>query len=78
MHLHGETAIQTGKVAATYLTNNDVLLSVYFAKAFDSINHNKLLVKLHSYGIVGKTLDWNKEFLNNRSFCVKLNNTKSN
>ena len=54
------------------------IITIDFSKAFDSINHNKLQVKLHSYGIVGKTLGWIKEFLNNRSFCVKLNNTKSN
>ena len=53
-------------------------ITIDFAKAFDSINHNKLLVKLHSYGIVGKTLGWIKEFLNNKSFYVKLSNTKSN
>ena len=28
MHLNGETAVQTRKVAATYLTNNDVIISV--------------------------------------------------
>ena len=66
------------------LTNNiDIgnavdTITIDFAKAFDSINHNKLLVKLHSYGIVSKILGWIKEFLNSRSFCVKLNNTKSN
>ena len=66
------------------LTNNiDIgnvvdIITIDFVKTFDSINYNKLLVKLHSYGIVDKTLGWIKEFLNNRSFCVKLNNTKSN
>ena len=56
------------------LTNNiDVgnavdIITIDFAKAFDSINHNKLLVKLHTYSIVGKTLSWIKKFLNNRSF----------
>ena len=28
MHLNSETAVQTGQVAATCLTNNDVILSV--------------------------------------------------
>ena len=66
------------------LTNNiDVgnavdIIIIDFAKAFDSINHNKLLVKLHLYCIVGKALGRIKEFLNSRSFYVKLNNTKSN
>ena len=66
------------------LTNNiDIgnavdIITIYFAKAFDSINHNKLLVNLHSYGIVDKTLGWIKKFSKKRSFCVKLNNTKSN
>ena len=46
------------------LTNNiDIgnavdTITIDFAKALDSINHNKLLVKLHSYVIVNKTLDW--------------------
>ena len=32
MHLNGETAVQTGKMAATCLTNNDVILSVVIQK----------------------------------------------
>ena len=44
------------------------IITIDFAKAFDSFNHNKLLVKSHSYGIVGKTLGWIKNFLNNGSF----------
>ena len=50
------------------LTNNiDIgnavdIITIDFAKAFDSINHNKLLVNLHLYGIVDKTLDWIKKF----------------
>ena len=52
---------------------NHILSDKAVSRAIQSLQ-----VKLHSNGIVGKTLGWNKEFLNNRSFCVKLNNTKSN
>ena len=38
------------------------------------ISHNKLIYKLKTFGICGKILLWIKEFLNNRSFAVKLNN----
>ena len=38
------------------------IITVDFANAFKSINHNKLLIKLRLYGIVGKTLSWIKEF----------------
>ena len=37
-----------------------------FAKAFDSVPHLRLAVKLESYGINGKLLEWIKSFLNNR------------
>ena len=34
-----------------------------FAKAFDTVPHQGLLNKLHSYGIRGKTYEWIKYFL---------------
>ena len=54
------------------------IIAVDFAKAFDSISHNKFIYKLQFYGIGGKVQSWMKEFLNNRLFRVKLNNYKSN
>ena len=48
------------------------------AKAFDSVNHQILLRKLHCYGICGKALDLFKSYLSSRSQFVKLpNDTKS-
>ena len=36
---------------------------VDFAKAFDTVPHNRLLKKLHAYGIRGKMLNWISEFI---------------
>ena len=38
-----------------------------FSKAFDTVPHERLLHKLHHYGIEGTTLSWIKAFLTNRS-----------
>jgi Reverse transcriptase (RNA-dependent DNA polymerase)/Endonuclease-reverse transcriptase len=37
-----------------------------FAKAFDTVCHKKLLLKLNSYGIKGDIFEWIKAFLSNR------------
>ena len=50
------------------------LITINFPRVFDSISHNKLIYKLKTFGICSKILLWIKEFLNNRSFAVKLNN----
>ena len=48
-----------------------------FAKAFDSVPHAQLLVKLQSYGIKGNLLKWIKAFLTNRKQRVVVNSSKS-
>ena len=40
----------------------DIIL-LDFSKAFDKVNHSKLLWKLHQYGICGHVLDWVRAFL---------------
>ena len=45
-----------------------------FAKAFDSIVHNKLMLKLSAYGFDGLLYSWLREFLSNRYQCVKVGN----
>ena len=40
---------------------------VDFAKAFDTVCHNKLIIKLRPYGIKGELLEWIKDFLAGRS-----------
>ena len=53
------------------------LLCIDFAKAFDSVSHDKLLYKLYAYGIRGNVLNWISGFLKNRTFKVKVNNSFS-
>src|SRR3989442_1062454 len=49
-----------------------------FAKAFDKVSHNKLIYKLHSYGIEGDVLNWIKSFLSDRTQQVVVENPASN
>ena len=48
-----------------------------FSKAFDSVPHQRLLLKLDYYGISGNLLLWIKAFLSNRSQFVSINGTQS-
>ena len=49
-----------------------------FSKAFDTVQHAKLLEKLELYGIRGKPLELIKNYLLNRYQFVKLNGSRSN
>ena len=48
-----------------------------FSKAFDKVSHQKLLLKLHHYGIRGPSLNWIQAFLSVRTQTVVLENEKS-
>ena len=48
-----------------------------FSKAFDSVPHKRLLVKMENYGITGKILGWCKHFLSDRRQRVVINGEKS-
>ena len=54
--------------------NNQQSISVFidFKKAFDTINHEILLKKLHQYGIRGKMNDFFKSYLTNRINYVRI------
>ncbi len=43
-----------------------------FLKAFDSVNHRLLCVKLRAYGAHGKVVEWIQSFLAQRSFRVRV------
>ena len=52
-------------------------LSMDFAKAFDSVPHQRLLVKLKGCGIGGTVLQWIDAFLPSRRQRVVVNGSKS-
>ena len=53
------------------------LILLDFSKALDKVAHEKLLLKLHQYGIRGDTLNWIKDFLDNRKQTVVINGINS-
>jgi len=48
-----------------------------FAKAFDSVCHNKLLAKMRQYGICGPLLEWIGDFLKGRTQQTRVGNALS-
>ena len=48
-----------------------------FKKAFDSVPHNKLLIKLRSMGIHGRLLSWFQYYLTSRRQCVQVGDSHS-
>ena len=48
------------------------LVLLDFSKAFDKVNHLKLLFKLSTHGVKGKTLKWISSFLGGRTQAVVL------
>ena len=48
-----------------------------FSKAFDKVPHDRLLLKLSSYGIQGRLLDWIKNYLCFRTMTVVVDGASS-
>ena len=46
-------------------------------KAFDTVKHHILLMKLEHYGIRGTSLDWFESYLSDRKQCVLVNGSHS-
>ena len=50
------------------------MILIDLQKAFDTINHDILLGKLHAIGFSEKTVAWFKSYLSDRAFKVNINN----
>ena len=48
-----------------------------FRKAFDSVSHNGLLIKLKTLGIAGKLWLWLQTYLKHRFQCVRIGDSTS-
>ena len=61
------------------LERGDPVDAIYldFSKAFNSVPHQRLLLKLRSCGVGGKLLTWIEAFLTGRQQRVTVNGTKS-
>ena len=46
-------------------------------KAFDTVNNNILLKKLEHFGIIGKNVEWIKNYLTERKQCTQANDIVS-
>ena len=54
------------------------VICIDIAKAFDTVPHNRLKLKLQWYGIAGTTFQWISSFLAMRHQKVAIDNTFSN
>ncbi|KAL0871061.1 hypothetical protein ABMA27_004866 [Loxostege sticticalis] len=62
-----------------YLNNKKhvVVLFIDFSRAFDTLDHKQIITKLDDCGIRGPLLRWCANYLKNRKFSVRINDTYS-
>ena len=65
---------------AESIANGKVVDTIYFdfSKAFDTVSHQRLSIKMKAYGIAGKILAWIDAFLSGREQVVRVNGELSN
>ena len=61
------------------MDNNEIPFNIYLdlSKAFDTLDHNIILDKLHYYGVRNTPLDLFKNYLTNRKQYVEIDSVKS-
>ena len=71
--------LEVMEILTDCVEDNEPIDMIYldFKKAFDSVPHQRLLVKLKSYGITGKVYSWVADFLSGRSQKVRVGRDRS-
>ena len=61
------------------IENNEFTVGIFLdlSKAFDTVNHDILLIKLHFYSIRGSCHAWIKDYLSDRRQIMKYNQMRS-
>ena len=78
--LRGRSTLQQLLIFFKILHNSSSQIDVIyldFRKAFDSVSHNELLLKLWNFGITGKLWSWMKAYLANRVQYVSVGHSNS-
>ena len=60
-----------------HIVNQTDIIIIDFAKAFDKVNHTKLIYKLKAHKVDVLTVEWIEAFLSSRSQVVVLDGTSS-
>lgn len=65
--------------AVEHLENGECPAGIFcdLSRAFDCVNHKRLLEKLERYGVRGMGLRWVSSFLENRQQCVCVDNSQN-
>ena len=56
---------------------HSLILFIDFKKAFDTLDHKRILMKAEQMGLRGIYMKWLSNYLNDRKYKVKINNTYS-
>ena len=78
-HSTADALLEVTEAIRTSLNNKKQPLSIMldFRKAFDTVNHKMLLMKLERYGIRGNILSFIRSYLSNRTQVLSLHNANS-